>query len=176
MEEQTENVEKTPFLSYKDRKKRWLSIPLDKPLTRREKLFIAEYLKDLDGSAAMRRIGRGGKNPDRRSHDMMLRANVRNAIDSAVAERERACEVSIERLEKEYSNMAFGQYVGPLLASHKLQALDSLAKMKGAFKPETQTVIPVQFVFLGAPPLEEQPSGSSQTAILDLQATKASEE
>lgn len=135
------------------RKARWAAIDPDKPLTRRERLFVAEYMKDLQAGSALARTGRGGSNPDKRAHEILKRANVAKAVDAAVKQREEAAAVTVERLEKAYSEFAFARHVGPILPAHRLAALDSLAKYKGMFKPETQTVIPVVFQFLGAPSL-----------------------
>lgn len=136
------------------RKARWAAIPEDKPLTKRERLFVAEYMIDLSGSAALKRLGRGGSNPNSRAIEIMKRANVAKAIESAVEARTKASQVTIEKLEKRWADYAFAQSVaGPVQHNHVLTALEHLGKLKGFYKPETQTVVPVVFQFLGAPSL-----------------------
>lgn len=173
-----------PKLSRHDKLK---AIAPDKPLTRKEQAFVAEYLIDMNGSAAMRRLGR--KNSvDKRANEMLARGNVRKAVDTVLAAREKAVEISIDKLEKRWADYAFcalDKIAGPIQHSHVLTALEHLGKLKGAYKPETQTVIPVVFQFLGAPALPtdanltiearvqaETPSSPSTPAIELLQPSK----
>lgn len=177
-----DNTEDKPKFSYprtegKDahsqRKARWAAIPPDKPLTKRERLFVAEYMVDLNGGAAMRRLGRGGTNPNARSQEMMKRANVAKAIESAVDARAKASEITVEKLEKRWAEYAFAPVVaGPIQHNHVQNALEHLGKLKGAYKPEQQTTIPVVFQFLNGPPLpvETVIEGSARPVQPDIQA------
>ena len=148
---------KPPVLTWAERKAKWKAIDPDKPLTRRERIFVSEYAKDMNGTGAVQRCGWKGKNPNRRAHELMQRNNVAKAIEAVVSERDRANEVTVERLVKAYCEFAFAQHVGPILPSHRLQALEALGKHKRMFQPEAQVTVPVQFVFVGAP-------GSSEMA------------
>lgn len=142
------------YKSWSDRKAAWAAIDPDKPLTRKERAFIAEYAKDLNASAALQRAGvTRGKRVDMLASRIMKRANVAKAAESVALERERASEVSVERIVKQYSTYAFSEGTGPILHSHVLQALEMLAKWKRMTAPESVVTVPVQFTFIAAPEL-----------------------
>jgi hypothetical protein len=139
----------------------------DEPLTYRESLFVASYaLHGGNGTETMRRLGFGGANPDVAAAKYMARPRVQRAIQERIRAAEKAQEVTIARIEAEYAKLAFASHEGPLLASHKLGALDSLAKSKGMFKPEQATVVPVTFQFIGGPPLAVD-DGSQPAMVID---------
>lgn len=158
-----------PYASEADRRARRAAIPADKPLTRRERVVIAEYAKDLNLTQAMVRSGRGGKHPDRRAFEFQQRGNVASALEAVVTQREKSSEVSVERLVQRYSEYAFTQGTGPVLHSHVLQALEMLAKWKRMTAPETQVVVPVQFVFIGAPDISQEPSKTLESSVKTME-------
>lgn len=153
------------FPSSAERMAKRRAIPPDKPLTRKERVIVAEYAKDLNLSAACARVG-FQRFPDRRANEIRQRANVARALDIVVEEREKASTVSVERLVERYSKYAFHEGTGPILHSHVLQALEMLAKWKRMTAPEQQVVVPVQFVFIGAPDPAQEPSKTLESVVV----------
>lgn len=141
----------------------WNSIPEDKPLTRLQRSFVAEYLKDQHGANAVRRLGRVNGKPDHRAWEWLQHPNVRKAVEDGVKAREDESAVTVESLRKRYSRFAFAEHEGPILASHVLTALDRLGNHLGMFKPETSVIVPVQFNIQGGPPLNIDNGNSPQT-------------
>lgn len=156
------------FKSWSDRKAAWAAIDPDKPLTRRERVFIAEYAKDMNASAALQRTSWGGKRPDMLASRIMKRANVAKAVENVVAERAKASEVSIERIVERYSKYAFSEGTGPVLHSHVLQALEMLAKWKRMTAPESVVTVPVIFQFIGGPELVQDGKTIESASTLAL--------
>lgn len=140
------------FPSSAERMAKRRAIDPDKPLTKRERVIIAEFAKDLNLSGAVARSGLL-RNPDKRANEIKQRANVAKALERVVEEREKASEVSVERIVKQYSTYAFHEGTGPILHSHVLQALEMLAKWKRMTAPESVVTVPVQFTFIAAPEL-----------------------
>ncbi len=145
------------------------AIDPDKPLTRRERVIVAEFKKDLNLTAACARAGLV-RNPDKRAHEVQQRANVRKALDNATIEREKASDVSVERLVKRYSDYAFSEGTGPILHSHVLQALEMLAKWKRMTAPESVVTVPVTFQFIGAPDLAQESSKTLESSVKTIEA------
>lgn len=139
--------------TWSERKAQWAAIDPDKPLNRRERVFIAEYAKDLNASAACQRMAWGGIRPDLYASRLMKRANVAKAAEAVILKRERESEVTVERLVEQYSKYAFSEGTGPVLHSHVLQALEMLAKWKRMTAPESVVTVPVIFQFIGGPEL-----------------------
>ncbi len=160
-----------PYTSWQDRKAAWAAIPPDKPLSKRERVFIAEYAKDMNASAALQRAGWAkAKRIDLLASRLMKRANVAKAAEAVALAREKESEVSIDRIVKAYSEFAFSEHIGPILPSHRLAALDSLAKWKRMFQPENQVTIPVTFQFIGAPDLPPDSSNTLESAVKTIEA------
>lgn len=157
----TDSLSQAPTAKSKKRAY-WDSIPEDKPLTKLQRSFVAEYLKDLKPADAMRRCGREAC-ASVRAYELMQRPNVKKAIEDGVKARETASDVTIEKLRNRYSRFAFAEHEGPILASHVLTALDRLGNHLGMFKPETSVIVPVQFNIQGGPPLQIDNGNSPQT-------------
>lgn len=158
----------TPYTSQADRKARWAAINPDKPLTRRERVILAEYAKDMNLTAAMVRAGRGGRHPDKRAHEFQQRGNIAKALEAIAVQREKASEVTVDRLVKRYSDYAFSEGTGPVLHSHVLQALEMLAKWKRMTAPESVVTVPVIFQFIGGPELVQDGKTIESASTLAL--------
>ena len=150
------------------RRERWKATSPDKPLSKRERLFVAEYVKDMSASDAIKRMGRGGKHPSQRAYEYMQRPNVQKAIEVYVLEREQASRVTVEQLRNEYGKIAMMRATGDLLWSHKLQAMKELGSHLGMFKPEQQVTVPVQFVIngLGSPDIQSPDDHASSVPVM----------
>lgn len=55
-----------------------------KTLTAKERMFVAEYLKDMNGAAAARRAGYAEKHSKQTAHDLLQREPVRRAVLEAI--------------------------------------------------------------------------------------------
>src|ERR1017187_7202448 len=127
-------------------------VEADDALTYREHLFVGSYvLNGRNATEALRRIGFGGKNPDVSAARYMARPRVQKAIQDRLKVAEKTQEVTVERLEARYAEFAFASVKGPVTATHALSALDKLGSHLGMFRPDTVTMVPVTFRFIGGP-------------------------
>lgn len=131
-------------------------------------MILAEYAKDMNLTAAMVRAGRGGRHPDKRAHEFQQRGNIAKALEAIAVQREKASEVTVDRLVKRYSDYAFSEGTGPVLHSHVLQALEMLAKWKRMTAPESVVTVPVIFQFIGGPELVQDGKTIESASTLAL--------
>jgi len=66
------------------------------PLNRKQARFVAEYLKDLNASAACLRAGYQTKNPNVVGPRLLAQVGVREAVDAALAKRNEKAELTAE--------------------------------------------------------------------------------
>jgi phage terminase small subunit len=66
------------------------------PLNPKQQLFVAEYLKDLNASAACLRAGYRTKNPDVVGPRLLGRVGIREAVDASLAKRNQKVELTAE--------------------------------------------------------------------------------
>jgi len=80
-----------------------------RPAADRRRQFVAEYLVDLDQTAAYLRAGYRGTNLGLRvnASKMMARPDVKAAIDEALRKREARTEITADRVLKEVARLAF---------------------------------------------------------------------
>lgn len=76
-------------------------------LSARERRYVAEFLVDLNGSAAVRRMQPKSKRPDVISAKLHSRPRVQEAIVEAMAKREERTEISQDRVLRELAAVAF---------------------------------------------------------------------
>lgn len=74
----------------------------------RERAFVAEYLKDLNGRQAAIRAGFAPKSASVRACNMLKRPEIQEAIRAANEKRVRKAEVTAERVIQELARIAFG--------------------------------------------------------------------
>lgn len=67
-----------------------------KGLTPKQQAFVAEYLVDLNGSAAARRAGYSAKNADKIASELLGKTRVREAIAAAMEERSKRVEIDAD--------------------------------------------------------------------------------
>jgi hypothetical protein len=70
----------------------------ERPLTPKQQLFVREYLKDLNASAAYRRAGYRSKNSDVDGPALLGNPGVREAIDEALEARAQRVEVTADQV------------------------------------------------------------------------------
>jgi phage terminase small subunit len=71
-------------------------IPKEKKLTPKEKMFVKEYLIDLNASQACLRAGYQTKNPDVYSNTLMVKVGIKAAIQNEIAKREKRLEINAD--------------------------------------------------------------------------------
>lgn len=76
-------------------------------MTPKEELFVREYLVDLNGAAAAVRAGFGRTHANTTGYRLRQRADVREAIEAGLAERNAALDISADRVLAEYARIAF---------------------------------------------------------------------
>ena len=76
-------------------------------LNRRQSLFVAEYLKDLNASAAARRAGYSEKTAFRSGIENMQKPAITDAIAAAMQERSERVQITADRVLIELGRLAF---------------------------------------------------------------------
>jgi hypothetical protein len=76
-------------------------------LNRRQALFVAEYLKDLNASAAARRAGYSEKTAFRSGIENMQKPAITEAIAAAMKDRSERVQITADRVLLELSRLAF---------------------------------------------------------------------
>lgn len=76
-------------------------------LTEREKRFIAEYLRDLNGQQAAARVGYAKSGADSQARRLLAKPAIENAVEKANRERSEAKRITADRVMEELGRMAF---------------------------------------------------------------------
>lgn len=76
-------------------------------LTPKQKRFVAEYLVDLNATAAARRAGYSAKTADRIGPELLGKTCVSEAIQQAIREREKRTEITQDMVLREIAKLAF---------------------------------------------------------------------
>ncbi len=76
-------------------------------LTPKQKRFVAEYLVDLNATAAARRAGYSAKTADRIGPELLGKTCVSEAIQQAIREREKRTEITQDMVLRETAKLAF---------------------------------------------------------------------
>ena len=76
-------------------------------LTAKQKTFVQEYLVDLNATQAAIRAGYSKKNADKIGPELLGKTRVSQAIQSAMAEREKRTQISQDRVIRELAAIAF---------------------------------------------------------------------
>lgn len=76
-------------------------------LTPKQKLFVDEYLVDLNATQAAIRAGYSTKTSNEQGNRLLANVSVRTHIDQAMAERSRRTGVSQDRVIRELARLAF---------------------------------------------------------------------
>lgn len=107
-------------------------------LTPKQKRFVAEYLIDLNATAAARRAGYSAKTADRIGPELLGKTCVSQAIQEAIKQREQRTEVTqdyvIRKLKEITDKDASDAQDSDLKYSSKIKALELLGKHVGAFE------------------------------------------
>lgn len=76
-------------------------------LTPKQKRFVAEYLIDLNATAAARRAGYSAKTADRIGPELLGKTCVSEAIQQAIQEREKRTEITQDKVIQELAKLGF---------------------------------------------------------------------
>ena len=83
---------------------RWIVVA---KLTAKQALFVAEYMVDLNATAAARRAGYSYKNAEVIGYQLLQKPLVKQALQAKMKKMEEKTEITIERVLKEYAKLAF---------------------------------------------------------------------
>lgn len=109
-------------------------------LTPKQKRFVAEYLVDLNATAAARRAGYSAKTADRIGPELLGKTCVSEAIQQAIRERQQRTEVTqdyvIKKLKEITDKDASDAQDSDLKYVNKIKALELLGKHLGTWEPK----------------------------------------
>jgi phage terminase small subunit len=75
-------------------------------LNPKQQRFVAEYLKDLNASAACLRAGYRTKNPDVVGPRLLVQVGIREAVDAALVKRSEKCELTAAKVLEDLQRIA----------------------------------------------------------------------
>ena len=78
-----------------------------KKLNRKQKLFVEEYLIDLNGAGAVRRAGYKSDRPDSLAYTLLRKPEVAEFVDNALSERSKRLQIDADRVMAELAKIAF---------------------------------------------------------------------
>ena len=102
-------------------------------MTRRQKLFVKEYLKDLNATQAAIRAGYSERTAGSLGQRLLKNVEIQKAIQKAMKKRERNTEITAERVLKEIAAIAFAPIDDKLNYRDKIKALELLGKHQALF-------------------------------------------
>lgn len=137
-------------------------------LTPKEMRFAEEYVKDFNGSAAVRRAGLAGEtvNPSNTAGKLLRKPWVQNYIQNLMNAAAARCSTSVDDLMEFWTTVMLDANE---TTSNRLKASDYLAKTLGAYtvKVETQQA-PTIVMDLGAPtPLTALPESIAEAMVYE---------
>ena len=111
-------------------------------LTPKQKLFVAEYLVDLNATQAAIRAGYSEKRASEIGYQLLRKTTVQAAIQEAMADREERTGVTQDRVVAELELVAFAEahdYADANLKyANKLKALELLGRHLGMFTDKVE--------------------------------------
>lgn len=111
-------------------------------LTPKQKLFVAEYLVDLNATQAAIRAGYSEKRASEIGYQLLQKTTVQAEIQEAMADREERTGVTQDRVVAELERVAFAEahdYADTNLKyANKLKALELLGRHLGMFTDKVE--------------------------------------
>ena len=102
-------------------------------MTRRQELFVKEYLIDLNATQAAIRAGYSKKTANRIGARLLSNVVIQQAIQEAMRKREQNTGITAERVLKEIATIAFASVDDKLSYRDKIKALELLGKHQALF-------------------------------------------
>jgi len=123
-------------------------------ITKKQKSFADEYLKDYNGKQAAIRAGYSEKTAENQASRMLRLVKVAEYLGKRQIEKEKKIGITIEAIIEELREVGFGVVDGEKLKMNdKIKALELLGKHLGMFSEnkdkETEVNIMVQVVTVG---------------------------
>lgn len=111
-------------------------------LTEKQKLFVAEYLVDLNATQAAIRAGYSEKTAEQIGYQLLQKTLVQDAIQEAREKRQQRTEITQDMVVEELRAVAFAKAAdytdSTLKYSNKLKALELLGKHLGMFTDKVE--------------------------------------
>lgn len=85
----------------------------------KQRLFIQEYLIDLNASAAYMRAGYKSKNPDVDGHKLLVKPSIQKAIKEAMDKRSERTQITADMVLREYAKIGFSNITDYLKVEEK---------------------------------------------------------
>ena len=99
-------------------------------MTRKQKIFIAEYLKDMNASRAAIAAGYSAKNSNVIGAQLLTKTEIKNAIDTALQERNNKL---IANRNERLTFLTATMRNENIDIKHRLRAVELLSKISGDF-------------------------------------------
>lgn len=106
--------------------------------------FIEEYLVDNNGTQAAIRAGYSVNTAASQASRLLRNAQVRAALDAAIAEQSERTGITADRVLQEYADLAFADPHDAAALNAKVRALDALGKHLGLFRENLNVSVAVE--------------------------------
>ncbi len=78
-----------------------------KNLTKKQAMFVKEYLLDFNGSGAVRRAGfKSTRRPDQMAHELLQKPEIATAVENAISERSKRLDLTADQIVKNIVRLA----------------------------------------------------------------------
>jgi phage terminase small subunit len=98
-------------------------------LTPKQKLFVAEYLKDLNATQAAIRAGYSPKTAEQQGHQLLKKPSVSQAVGAKAEKRLEKLDISAERILEELAKLAFANMADYITITKEGEAFVDLSKL-----------------------------------------------
>ena len=116
-------------------------------LTPKQRLFVDEYLVDLNITKAAIRAGYSERSASVVGHETLGKPKVAEAIAAALTARARRTEITADNVLKGFASIAFPETDSGITVPQRQRALESLARHLGLFNDKLSVTGAVQVTF-----------------------------
>ncbi|MNW43785.1 Terminase small subunit [compost metagenome] len=132
-------------------------------LSAKQKLFIQEYLIDLNASAAYIRAGYKSKNPDVDGHKLLVKPSIQEAVKEAMDKRSKRTEITADRVLEEYAKIAFSNITDFL----KINTAERVVDRKKVTDAEgNESIVPIYDMVQGVELFDSDEVGREKMSIV----------
>lgn len=132
-------------------------------LSAKQKLFIQEYLIDLNASAAYVRAGYKSKNPDVDGHKLLVKPSIQEAVKEAMNERSKRTEITADRVLEEYAKIAFSNITDFL----KINTAERVVGRKKVFDADgNESIVPIYDMVQGVELFDTDVVGKDKMSVV----------